>query len=127
MSFLTKDITVVEENKKNLDFGNNFKIKRNIDELNEKELNSDVLFCSGTTLINNSIEEILHVFKKTANYIVLIGPTASMIPDVLFDNGVDIVGGMKIFNTKATLKIIQEGGGTKLFKNYGKKYNYIKE
>jgi len=127
VSFLTKDITVVEENKKNLDFGNNFKIKRNIDELNEKELNSDVLFCSGTTLINNSIEEILHVFKKTANYIVLIGPTASMIPDVLFDNGVDIVGGMKIFNTKATLKIIQEGGGTKLFKNYGKKYNYIKE
>ena len=127
VSLLTKDITIVEENQKKLEFGENLKIKRSIDELDEKALNSDVLFCTGTTLINNSIEEILYVFKKTANYIVLIGPTASMIPDVLFDNGVDIVGGMKIFDTKATLKIIQEGGGTKLFKNYGKKYNYIKE
>ena len=127
MSLITKNIAIVEENQKNIYFGDNFKIKRSIDELNEKELDPDVLFCTGTTLINNSLEEILHVFKKTANYIILIGPTASMIPDVLFDNGIDIVGGMKIFNTKATLKIIQEGGGTKLFKNYGKKYNYIKE
>ncbi|MBY9015256.1 MAG: DUF364 domain-containing protein [Candidatus Lokiarchaeota archaeon] len=127
VSLLTKEITIVEENQKKINIGNNFKIKRSIDELDEKELNSDVLFCTGTTLINNSIEEILHIFKKTANYIILIGPTASMIPDVLFDNGVDIVGGMKIFDTKATLRIIQEGGGTKLFKNYGKKYNFIKQ
>ena len=127
MSLLTKDITIVEKNQKKIEFGDNLKIKRSIDELNEKELNSDVLFCTGTTLINNSIEEILRVFRKTANYIILIGPTASMIPDVLFDNGVDIVGGIKIFDTNATLKIIQEGGGTKIFNQYGKKYNYIKE
>ena len=100
MSLLTKDITIVEKNQKKIEFGDNLKIKRSIDELNEKELNSDVLFCTGTTLINNSIEEILRVFRKTANYIILIGPTASMIPDVLFDNGVDIVGGIKKCNFK---------------------------
>jgi uncharacterized protein (DUF4213/DUF364 family) len=50
-----------------------------------------------------------------------------MIPDILFDNAVDIVGGMEIFDSKATLQVLQEGGGTKIFKQYGKKYNLIKK
>ena len=50
-----------------------------------------------------------------------------MIPDILFDYGVDIVSGMEIFNSKTAMKVVQEGGGTKYFKKYGKKYNLIKE
>ena len=50
-----------------------------------------------------------------------------MIPDILFDYGVDIVGGMKIFDTKSTLQVLQEGGGTTLFKQYGKNYLLINE
>jgi len=56
----------------------------------------------------------------------MIGPTVSMIPDVLFESGVDLVGGMTIQNSQETLKILQEGGGTRFFKHYGKKYNIIK-
>ena len=50
-----------------------------------------------------------------------------MIPDILFEKGVDIVGGMEIVDSEATLRVLQEGGGTKLFKRYGKKYNLIKK
>ena len=59
--------------------------------------------------------------------IVLVGPTASFIPDILFDYGVNIIGGLKIFDSKAVLRVIQEGGGTKLFIKYGKKYNLERE
>ncbi|MHA1992378.1 MAG: Rossmann-like domain-containing protein [Candidatus Hodarchaeales archaeon] len=38
-----------------------------------------------------------------------------------------MVGGMEIVDSEATLRVLQEGGGTKLFKQYGKKYNLIKE
>jgi uncharacterized protein (DUF4213/DUF364 family) len=50
-----------------------------------------------------------------------------MLPDILFDFGVDIVAGMKIFDTDMTLKVLQEGGGTKIFKKYGTKYSLLKE
>ena len=73
------------------------------------------------------MEEILRRFKRKAQQIILIGPTASMIPDILFDYGVNIVAGMKIFNTDSTIKVLQEGGGTKIFKQFGTKYYLIKE
>ena len=99
----------------------------NIEKLKDEELYTDILICTGTALINNTIELILEKFKNRARKIILIGPTASMIPDILFDYGVDIVAGMKILNSDATIRVLQEGGGTKLFRKYGKKYNLIKE
>jgi len=123
----TSLVTVIEDTLSVPPEFKNITFKPNIDQLKQKEISPDILFCTGTTLINNTFESILELFKKKARKIVLIGPTASMIPDILFDYGVDIVGGMEIFDSEATLKILQEGGGTKLFKKYGKKYNLMKE
>ncbi|MFX0027539.1 MAG: Rossmann-like domain-containing protein [Candidatus Hermodarchaeota archaeon] len=123
---ITKNITIVDDNPVAKTLSNEFNIKSNIDQLNEQELNVDILFCSGTSILNGTLEDIISIFKKNASYIVVIGPTISFIPDILFDYGVDIVGGMQILNSEATLKILQEGGGTRLFKKYGKKYNFIK-
>ncbi|MFX1325753.1 MAG: Rossmann-like domain-containing protein [Promethearchaeota archaeon] len=105
---------------------NSINFRTNIEQLKPEELYIDVLFCTGTTLINNTIDKILTLFKRKAQKIAIIGPSASLIPDILFDNGVDIVGGMKISDIEATFKVLQEGGGTKLFKQFGKKYNLIK-
>ena len=102
-------------------------IKNSIDDLKESDLSVDILFCTGTSLINSKIEEILSMFKSRANYIVLVGPSISFLPDILFDRGVDIVGGMNIIDSKSTIKVLQVGGGTKNFKEYGKKYNFIKQ
>ena len=124
---LTKTITLVEDSLSIFPEFKQFTCKNNIEQLDRDELSTDVLFCTGTTLINNTIEDILERFKRKARKIVLLGPTASLIPDILFDHGVDIVGGMEILNSEDTLRILQEGGGTKIFKKYGKKYNLIKE
>ncbi|MFX1572521.1 MAG: Rossmann-like domain-containing protein [Promethearchaeota archaeon] len=126
LSEITDKITIIEDTISVPPEFNKFLIKKNINQLKKIEFFPDILYCTGTALINNTLELILEKFKSKAQSIVLIGPTASMIPDILFDYGVDIVGGMEIFDSKATLKVLQEGGGTKIFKQYGKKYNLIK-
>ncbi len=124
---ITQSITLVEDTiPSSLEF-NHLKFRKNINELDESEIFTDFLICTGTVLINNTLESILEKYKRKARKIILIGPTASMIPDILFDYGIDIIGGMRIVNSDSTLQILQEGGGTKLFKKYGKKYFLIKE
>ncbi len=125
LSKMTKAITLVEDSIPLTAEFNEFKFSNKIEQLRNNDFSTDILFCTGTTLINNTIEKILELFRNKARKIVLIGPSASLVPDVLFENGVNIVGGMEILNSKATLRILQEGGGTKLFKQYGKKYNLI--
>jgi len=127
LSKITKIITLVEDSIPITTEFNEFKFRNNIEQLNDDNFSPDILFCTGTSLINDTMERILELFRNKARKIILIGPSASMIPDVLFENGVDIVGGMEIVDSEATIRVLQEGGGTKLFKQYGKKYNLIKE
>jgi uncharacterized protein (DUF4213/DUF364 family) len=127
LSKITKTITLVENSIPITTEFNEFKFRNNIEELNDNEFSTDILFCTGSSLINDTMEKILELFRNKARKIILIGPSASMIPDVLFETGVNIVGGMEIVDSEATLRVLQEGGGTKLFKQYGKKYNLIKE
>ena len=124
---ITSSIIVIEDTILTSSEFKNIYIKKNIEELADEDISTDILICTGTVLINDTLESILEKFRNRARKIILVGPTASMIPDILFDYGIDIVGGMKIFDSKATLRVLQEGGGTKLFRKYGKKYNLIKD
>ncbi|MHA2283596.1 MAG: Rossmann-like domain-containing protein [Promethearchaeota archaeon] len=127
LSKISKSITLVEDSIPVTEEFNEFTFRSTIEHLRNEDFSTDLLFCTGTSLINNTLEKILELFRKKARNIILMGPSASMIPDVLFENGVNIVGGMEIIDSKATMRVLQEGGGTKLFKKYGKKYNLIKE
>lgn len=122
----TVNITLVEDTISTPKEFSEFNFRTNIDELEKEEISTDILFCTGTSLINNTIEKILNLFKNKARKTIVMGPSVGLLPDILFDYGVDIVGGMEITNSEETLKILQEGGGTKLFKKFGKKYNLIK-
>ncbi len=122
MSQITKNIMIIENNPFKSEFSTPFPLKRSIQEVNLKDCMVDALICTGTTLLNDTLESLLDSFKNRANTIIVLGPTASMVPDILFDWGVDIVGGICIKNTKETLKIIEQGGGTKLFRSLGEKY-----
>lgn len=123
----TMNITLVEDNITVPQEFSKFDFQPSIDDFKEKEISTDILFCTGTSLINNTIEKILNLFRGKSRKIIVMGPSVGLLPDILFDYGVDIVGGMEIFDSKTTLKILQEGGGTKLFKKFGKKYNLIKK
>jgi uncharacterized protein (DUF4213/DUF364 family) len=55
----------------------------------------DEIVCTASTLINDSLGEIA-ANKNPRAQLALVGPSGSGLPDVLFDHGVDEVGGIWI-------------------------------
>lgn len=70
---------------------------------------SDVVIITGLTLVNDTIDDLLKSIKPETQ-IIMTGPSSSLIPDVLFDNNVKIIGSVKIINPELMLKVISEGG-----------------
>jgi len=70
---------------------------------------ADVLFITGTTLINDTLEPILAAAKPGAK-IVVVGPTASLSPEPFFRRGVSLVGGVDVTNPDLLLDLLAEGG-----------------
>lgn len=70
---------------------------------------ADVLIITGVTLINHTLEDILTAAKPNA-HIAVMGPTASAVPEPLFNRGVDIVGGVMVTHPDKLLDIISTGG-----------------
>lgn len=79
------------------------------DEADAEVSRADMLVITGTTLINNTLEPLLGLARPGAS-IVLVGPTASMLPDAFFRRGVTMLGGDIVTNPDALLDTIAEGG-----------------
>ncbi len=75
----------------------------------EKVPRAGVLIITGTTLINNALEELLRMRKPDARVIVM-GPTASMLPGAFFRRGVSLLGGVIVTEPDRVLDVIAEGG-----------------
>lgn len=60
----------------------------------------DTIICTASTLINDSLANILKHKRPTAR-ISLIGPSGSGLPDILFRHGVDEVGGFHVDDMQA--------------------------
>ncbi|MHA1144517.1 MAG: Rossmann-like domain-containing protein [Candidatus Helarchaeota archaeon] len=86
----------------------------------------DKIIITATTLVNRTLEDVLK-YCKNAVRMVLLGPTASMLPDPFFKMGIDLVSGMKFLDAKRVERIICEGGGTRTFKKHAKKYTISSE
>ncbi|GAG49248.1 unnamed protein product, partial [marine sediment metagenome] len=54
-------------------------------------------------------------------------PTASMIPNVYFNRGVDLMAGVQITNSDQMLRILEEGGsGYHLYNTCAEKVTFVK-
>lgn len=67
---------------------------------------ADVVGITGTAFINQSIEKLLDLSK--GSFVVLVGPTSPLSP-VLFDWGVDVIGGTKVVEPEKVIRSISEG------------------
>lgn len=77
---------------------------------------SDIVIITGSTLLNDTLETAISLCKKDAKKI-LVGPSASFFPDLLFNNKIDIIGTISVQDPNYAYKIISEGGTPKhLFK-----------
>ena len=87
---------------------------------------SDIAIVTGTAIVNHTIDSILSFIQDEAK-VAPIGPTASMIPDAFFKGGVDVMGGIRIYDPDMMLRIIAEGGsGYHLFRNCARRLTVIK-
>jgi uncharacterized protein (DUF4213/DUF364 family) len=71
---------------------------------------SDIVIITGLTLVNNTIDELLESVPGKS-VVVVAGPSGSIIPDVLFANGVSIIGATRITKPDVLFDLISEGGG----------------
>jgi uncharacterized protein len=82
---------------------------------------SDIVIITGLTLVNNTIDGLLASVSPDAQVIVT-GPSGSILPDILFENNVNIIGAMRITNPALLFKIAAEAGtGYHLIKYCAKK------
>ena len=70
---------------------------------------ADVLLMTGTTLINDTLEDLLSWAKPEAR-VTVVGPTVGLLPDAFLARGADILGGVKITDPDAFLDLLAEGG-----------------
>jgi uncharacterized protein (DUF4213/DUF364 family) len=88
---------------------------------------SDIVIITGLTLVNNTIDGLLSSIKPNTQGIVT-GPSSSIIPDILFENKVNIIGATRITNPDLLFTIVSEtGSGYHLFKYCAQKICIINE
>lgn len=70
---------------------------------------ADVLLVTGTTLLNDTLEDLLSWARPDAR-VTVVGPTVGALPDAFLKRGADILGGVKITDADAFLDLLAEGG-----------------
>lgn len=79
---------------------------------------ADIVVSTGTTLINDSLEDLLMFARPEAHFIV-VGPSASILPGPLFARGVNAVGGVLVTDADQLLDILSEAGAGYHFYGHG--------
>jgi uncharacterized protein (DUF4213/DUF364 family) len=86
-----------------------------------------IVIITGMTLVNNTIDGLLQSIPPQAQTIVT-GPSSSILPDVLFQNNVKIIGSIRITNPDMLLELAGQGGsGFHLFKYCAQKIVILHE
>lgn len=88
---------------------------------------SDIVIITGLTLANNTIDGLLASVRPHSQVIVT-GPSGNLIPDILFENKVNIIGATRITNPAMLLGIAGEAGaGYHLFQYCAQKICIVNE
>ena len=70
---------------------------------------SDIVIITGQTLVNRTIDELLAAVSPGTEVIVT-GPSSGLLPDILFENKVTIIGTSRIIRPEILFDIVSEGG-----------------
>lgn len=70
---------------------------------------ADILLITGTTLLNDTLEDLLSWARPDAR-VTMVGPTVGLFPDAFLRRGADILGSVRITEPDAFLDLLAEGG-----------------
>jgi uncharacterized protein (DUF4213/DUF364 family) len=75
---------------------------------------ADVLLVSGSTLLNDTLEDLLAMARPETR-VTVVGPTVGLLPDAFVARGADILGSVRITRPDAFLDLLAEGGSAPHF------------
>lgn len=81
---------------------------------------ADVVIISGASVVNGTLDRLLELSKR-ARLTAVVGPTASMLPEPLFQRGANVVAGVQAKGSKV-LDAVSEAKTFRDFKTLVKKY-----
>ncbi len=88
---------------------------------------SDIVIITGQTLVNKTIDELLLAISP-GSQVIVTGPSGSIIPDILFENKVSIIGASIITKPEMLFDIVSDGGtGFHLFEYCARKICILKD
>jgi uncharacterized protein (DUF4213/DUF364 family) len=87
---------------------------------------SDIVIITGQTLVNNTIDNLLESISP-GTQVIVSGPSGGIIPDILFNNKVTIIGASRITKPEILFDIVGDGGtGFHLFEYCAQKISILK-
>jgi uncharacterized protein (DUF4213/DUF364 family) len=117
---------IVEKNPQTLR-SDEMKYFRSESDMGVAMVQSDVIIITGTAIVNHTIDVILSSVTDGTRT-AIIGPTASMIPDVFFKRGVHVMAGVRILDSDLMIKILKQGGSAyHLLKECSEKIAFLKK
>ncbi len=76
------------------------------------------IIVTGTTLLNHTVDHILK-YCSNANQVLMLGPTASCLPDPLFERGITTIGG---FHVTSHADFLQRWHSASSWRDSGSRY-----
>jgi len=86
---------------------------------------AEIVIITGSALTYGGMEKYLEC-SKNADEVIVLGPTASMLPDPFFKRGATIVAGIQIIDADAILDIVSRSGGARDLGNSARKTYFVK-
>ena len=88
---------------------------------------SDIVIITGQALVNGTIDDLLKAISPQA-MVVLSGPSGNLLPDILFQNKISIIGAIRITDPDKLFEIVSEGGaGFHLFEYCARKICILRD
>ncbi len=82
----------------------------------------DVAFITSTTIINDTVDDLLEA-ARDCREIVLLGPSTPLIAEAFEGTAVTCLSGVIVDDADGLLRVVSEGGGTRLFQPFVTKRN----
>jgi len=120
LQVLVEEIAVIDDKLQDIELPSFKKLEMTQDQLKD----ATIVFITGSAIANNTLEPLL-TWIENAHEIVVVGPSAGMIPEPLFARGVTILSSMQVMEPNEVMRIIEAGEGTPSFKRYCFKYNIL--